>query len=225
MNKVRRNGYTVMPSQYNARKDISHTFLLQILNFNQSKSLVEIMVGETGHDTSKSLFIGKRRNLDAYIDDFQLKDFETRILKKKNTEAKDSFDTEDVELKQLKEKDQSLFDKYISLLSRVNGLKDENEKLKLQAYKSYKDLEEEISYEISSVTMEKDSLLILMELRENKKLKYVELKDKITAPEKLFTRLADLCRINFVVIDEKNGENENFYITPKCIEFLKKRGI
>jgi hypothetical protein len=114
------------------------------------------------------------------------------------------------------------YDKYLTLLSDYNHLKDENEKLKLLAYKSHNDLKEESAYEISRASMEKDSLLILMELRENKKLNYTELQDRVTQPENLFLRLSDLFHIGFISFnEEKNG----FSITSAGSDYLEKRRL
>jgi hypothetical protein len=123
---------------------------------------------------------------------------------------------------EIKEKYDKLYDKYLKLISEINQLKDENQKLKLLAYKSYDDLKEESAYEISRATMEKDSLLILMELRKNRNLNYVELQDRITRPGNLFPRLSELFHINFITPGEKNGD---FSITSSGIEFLEKRGL
>jgi hypothetical protein len=104
-------------------------------------------------------------------------------------EARYPMDANDTDTIEIKEKYDKLYDKYLKLISEINQLKNENQKLKLMAYKSYDDLKEESAYEISRATMEKDSLLILMELRKNQKFNYVELRDRITRPENLFPRL------------------------------------
>lgn len=147
------------------------------------------------------------------------KALETHITRRSDGDPIDTNDTGTIEIK---EKYNKLYDKYLKLIYEINNLKNENEKLKLLAYKSYNDLKEEMAYEISRAAMDKDSLLILMELRENKKLNYVELQDRITWPENLFPRLLDLFSINFIKQDEKSGD---FSITFSGIEFLEKRGL
>ena len=143
-------------------------------------------------------------------------------LKNHHTERSYPEDVNNTNPIEFREKYNKLHDKHLELISEINRLKNENEKLKLLAYKSYDDLKEESAYEISRVTMEKDSLLILMELRENKKLNYLELQDRITCPGDLFPRLSELFNINFIILNEKSSD---FSITPKGIEFLVKRGL
>jgi len=185
--------------------------------------------GKTVQDSSKPIFNTYSINFNAYKNDtFHFNSLEYLEEEKKNIKTKHpapttvGTDSKVDEAVRLKEEYDNLFDKYLNLISERDNLKNENEKLKLLAYKSYDDIKEELDYEISRATEQSDSLLILMELRENKKLTYMELKDKVTLPGSLFIRLSELFNVNLAAVDEKTGE---FFITRKGVEFLEKRGL
>jgi hypothetical protein len=170
-------------------------------------------------------FVFFKEKSDTLLLSNEPKTVETHITKRSDgdpIEPRYPIDANDTGTIEIKKKYNKLYDKYLKLIYEINNLKNENEKLKLLAYKSYNDLKEEMAYEISRAAMDKDSLLILMELRENKKLNYVELQDRITRPEDLFPRLLDLFCINFIKQDEKS---DDFSITFRGIEFLEKRGL
>lgn len=213
---------------YESRKNIyiaSHPSHFR--NLNQSISPVEIRVVKAAKNAFGRLFSGYSKNLNAYNPAApEINNNAALFIKREDIEAKfpisEDFVDEYVESFKFKGKYEKLLNKYLNLVSEMNDLKNENEKLKLPAYKSYNDLKEEINYEISRTTMERDSLLILMELRENKKLKFIELSDKVTQSGNLFLRLSDLSKVNFVTLDEETGD---FSITPKGVDFLEKRGL
>jgi len=134
----------------------------------------------------------------------------------------DKTESHNNDSKTIKKKYEELYKKYLDLLSENSRLNTENEKLKLLAHKSYLDLKEEIDYEISSTTMHTDSLLVLMELRENRRLNYLELIDRVTLPGQLFLRLAELTNINYITVDKETGY---FSITAVGNAFLKNREL
>ena len=193
----------------------------QIRYSNRRTLLWAYFLRETPQDTFKPLSTYYPFDFENYnANVYDSVDIENQPKVKKERKIESRTEIKDAEA--VEKKYEELHAKYLKLLSEMTQLKNENEELKLFAYKSYKDIREERDYEISKASMNKDSLLILMELRENQRLNYLELIQRVTLPEELFLRLAELVNVNFVSIKEKNGY---FSITPGGIAFLENRGL
>jgi tRNA splicing endonuclease len=119
-----------------------------------------------------------------------------------------------------KEKYQELEEKYFELKRERDDLKEKNLTLEKLAYKTGEQIQEEIQLDIYEATSHKDSLLTMMELRENKGLSYEELKERVTEPNSLYLHLAGLRSVGF--IKEEKGK---FYSKPRSDEFLSKRNL
>jgi len=211
-----------------SKNDCIALFLSQTINSNQFFTSHKDSPGKASENTFNGLVSGYSKKLyaDKKATSFGIAYSDRSAVKKKYSDTPPqtpkNFNRENVEIAKLKEKYNNLSNSYMELTAETNNLKNENEKLKLLAYKSYDDLKKEMDYEISRATMEKDSLLILMELRENRKLNYLELEDRVTQPIKLFLRLSALFNVNFVALNEKTGY---FSITSEGVGFLRKRGL
>lgn len=109
---------------------------------------------------------------------------------------------------------------YNKLESAYKSLQDENQRLTKLAFKTFEQINEEGLFEIYKATDHTDALLILMELRENDKLDYDQIKDRIGKSNRSYLYLASLVNINF--IGENNGY---FYLQDAGRKFLNDRGL